>query len=200
MGISDSVRQVFAQFRSDPFAWEGFRALSGVLFFVAFVSVSIEYAAARHWSLGVLLTAASGALVVWLAIRAASFGRHHPISLFVLSLFVAVLLGSVVCAGISYILHLQGWAGYNAPQHATMETFRNLYLWTFLDMVPAVDVWKNFPVKSPVEPPMPSQRNPHPGLQDIHSWIRLCEHTPMVGHYTPSATPVRLNRRLTNRR
>ena len=149
MDISDSILKIFKKFRSDPLSTEIFGALAGALFLVALVSWSIEYAASRHWSLGVLLTAASGALAMWIAML--TFRGLQSISMVLVFFIMSVLLGAVVCAGISYILHTQGWASYNTPQQVTIETFRNYYLWTFLDMVPAVDIWKTIPVKSPVE-------------------------------------------------
>jgi hypothetical protein len=98
----------------------------------------------------VLLTAASGALAMWIAMR--TFRRLQSISMVLVFFIMSVLLGAVACGGISYILHTQGWASYNTPQQVTIETFRNYHLWIFLDMVPAVDIWKSFPVKSPVVP------------------------------------------------
>lgn len=152
MNILGSIRIVFEKLRSDPFATGIFGAMSGALFFVAFVSWAIEFAASRHWSLGVLLTVASGALVMWIASAVASSSVQHPISMVMIFFVMLVLLGAVVFAGISLILHNQGWASYDASQQVTITTFRNFYLWTFVDMVPAIDIWKTFPVKSPVEP------------------------------------------------
>jgi hypothetical protein len=152
MNILGSIRIVFKKLRSDPFATDIFRATSGVIFFVAFASWAIEYAASRHWSLGVLLTVASGVLVMWIAKQAASSSMQHPISMVMVFFLMLVLLGAVVFAGISLILHNQGWASYDVSQQVTITTFRNFYLWTFVDMVPAIDIWKTFPVKSPVEP------------------------------------------------
>jgi hypothetical protein len=152
MDIVDTIRKIFEKLRSDPLLTEIFGPLGGTLFFVALVSRLIEYAASRHWSLGVLLTAASGVLVAWIAIQAAPFRRQHPISIVLLFSFVMVFLGAVVCAGASYVLHVQGWASYGATQRVTMDSLRNYYLWTVLDMVPGLDIWKAIPVKSPVEP------------------------------------------------
>ncbi len=150
MGILDSIPKILKKLWSDPYSTEILSALSGAFFIVGLVSLSIEYAASRHWSLGVLLTAASGALAIWIAML--TFRGLQSISMVLVSFIMSVLLGAVACAGVSYILHTQGWASYKTPQQVTIETFRNYYLWTFLDMVPAIDIWKTIPVKSPVEP------------------------------------------------
>jgi ABC-type transport system involved in multi-copper enzyme maturation permease subunit len=150
MDSLDSIRKIFMEFRSDPHSRQIFGVLSGALFIVGLVSLSIEYLVSLHWSLGGLLTVASGGLAMWIA--RLTFRPHQSISMDLVFFFMSVLLGAVACSGISYILYTQGWASYNVPQEVTIETFRNYYLWTFLDMVPAIDIWKTFPVKSPVEP------------------------------------------------
>ena len=150
MDILDSIKAILRNLWSDPYSKEILGALSGAFFIVWLVSFSIEYAASRHWSLGLLLTAASGALAMWIAML--TFRGLQSISMVLVFFIMSVLLGAVTCGGISYILHTQGWASYNAPQQVTIEAFRNYYLWTFLDMVPAIEIWKTFPVKSPVEP------------------------------------------------
>lgn len=151
MDILDSIRRIFKKLWSDPYSKEIFGALSGALLIVAIVSLSIEKLVSLHWTLGALLTAASAALAMWIAKLTAASSRYS-ISMTVVFFIMSVLLGAVVCGGISYILHTQGWAGYNVPQQVRIDTFRNFYLWTFVDMVPAIDIWKTFPVKSPVEP------------------------------------------------
>ena len=150
MDIFDSTPRVLRKLRSDPYSKEIAGALSGTFFTVGLVSLSIEYAASRHWSLGLLLTAASGTLAMWIAMRI--FRGPRSIAMVLVFFILSVLLGTVACSGISYIFHAEGWASYNAPQGVTIETFRNYYLWTFIDMVPALDLWQTFPVKSPVEP------------------------------------------------
>ena len=150
MAISNSIRKLYQQFRSDPHSTEILGALSGAFFIGGIVSLSIEYAASRYWTLAMLLTAASGALAIWIAML--TLRGIQSISMVLVFFIISVLLGAVACAGISFILHTRGWARYNTPQQVTIETFRNYYLWTFLDMVPAIDIWKSIPVKSPVEP------------------------------------------------
>jgi hypothetical protein len=46
-----------------------------------------------------------------------------------------VFLGAVVCAGASYVLHVQGGASYGATQGVTMDSLRNYYLSTVLGTV-----------------------------------------------------------------
>jgi hypothetical protein len=99
-----------------------------------------------------LLTAASLALVRWLAIQAASFLQNHPISIVISFFILSVLGGAVVFAGVSFILYTQGWARYNVPQDAELDTFRNYYLWIFLDMIPGINVWSTVPIESPIRP------------------------------------------------
>ena len=146
----DSIQKILRKLWSDPFSGEILGALAGALFLVGFVSFLIEYAASRHWSLGLLLTAASAAFALWIAML--TFHALRSISMVLVFSVMLVLLGAVTCGGVSYILHGQGWASYDAPQRITMEAFRNFYLWTFLDMVPAIEIWKSFPVKPLVEP------------------------------------------------
>jgi hypothetical protein len=152
MDVLSSSRKIFEELRSDPLSTGILGALAGAFFLLALVSWSIEHAATRHWSLGMLLTAASLALVMWLAIQAASFDPKHPISIVIFFFILSVLGGSVVFSGISFILYTQGWARYGVPQDVELDTFRNYYLWIFLDMIPAINVWSTVPVESPIQP------------------------------------------------
>jgi hypothetical protein len=150
MDTLDSIPKLIKKLRADPHSAEIFGALSGAFFSVWLVSWLIQRATSTHWGLGVLLTLASGAIAIWIA--RLIFFVPQSISMVLVFFIVSVLLGAVTCASLSYILHTKGWATYNVPQQVTIETFRNYYLWTFLDMVPAINLWKTIPVKSPVEP------------------------------------------------
>lgn len=153
MDILESIRILFSKIRSDPHIGGIFSALAGALFVVWLVEISIEFATSVHWSLGASMTAVAGILLAWSAVKTASFRQDDSISIILVFFCFSVLLGAVVCSGFSYVLHLQGWAGYDgAPPEPSMQTFRRYYLWTFADMVPAINIWKTFPVPSPIAP------------------------------------------------
>ncbi len=145
----DQLPVLWEKLRADPYLKEIFGVLSGALMLTAFVSWSIEYAANLHWSLGLLVTLPAGVLAVWTTTLIASEVRS--VSLVFVFFVLSVLLGAIACAGISYVLNLQEWASYGAPRGATIETFRNFYLWTFLDMLPAIEIWEIFPVPPPLQ-------------------------------------------------
>lgn len=149
MDVLDASRSIFKDFRSDPYAGEIFGALSGTFIFVSIFCFSIEYATALHWSLALLLTAGVAALALWTGWLTVSV---ESLTMFLVFFVFSVLLAGTASAGISYLLYIQGWASYDTPSDVTVETFLKHYLWIFFDMLPAVDMWKTIPLKSPIEP------------------------------------------------
>ena len=153
MDILGSIRVLFEKIRTDPHIGGIFGALSGALFVVWLVEMSIELGTSLHWGLGASMTAVAGILLAWFAVKTASYREDDSISIILVYFCFSVLLGAVVCSGFSYVLQIQEWASYDdAPPQASMQTFRRYYLWTFADMVPAINIWKTFPVPSPIAP------------------------------------------------
>jgi len=54
--------------------------------------------------------------------------------------FLAVLLGALVTAWASFVLHQQGWAVYETPKEYSLGTFLDYYVYLFLEMIPALKI------------------------------------------------------------
>jgi len=156
MDVVNSILKLRSEIHSDPNFWKIFGALSGVFFVVWVIEESIEFVTPIHWGLGAFLTGAAGILLAWFASKIASLREQDTISIVVVLFCLSIFLGAVVCSGLSYVLHVQGWAAYEgAVSDEPMQTFRRFYLWTFMDMVPVINIWKTIPVRSPLLPTDP---------------------------------------------
>src|SRR5262245_28245590 len=111
--ILEAIPTLREKIRTDPFFQETLEALAGALMVAGLVGALIEFAASLHWSLAVLLALACAAFAIWFS-RLISQALTS-ISMVFVFLVLSVLLGAVACAGLSYVLHNEGWAIYTSP-------------------------------------------------------------------------------------
>jgi hypothetical protein len=105
-----------------------------------------------HWAAGLAVALIYAFLVyVFLRVLYRSVAeRESP--LLSAAFFLAAALTSIsVCAWLSFALHTHLGAPYRCSQPLSLEKFCDLYGWTFIDMIPVVEVWKTLHIANPVE-------------------------------------------------
>jgi hypothetical protein len=126
-----------------------------VVVFFLYVSVIgfIYKATATHWLLGLGLTLGYGAALA-LGIQdlrrkdSGELPAYKVLGIFILT----VLIGATVAASISQLLELVGWATYLPIRRHHLFEFHVFYLWSFLDMLPGLDISKSLGLTGPVQP------------------------------------------------
>jgi hypothetical protein len=81
-----------------------------------------------------------------------AFFEKFPTSVVItmFAIYVAAAISSF--AGISYLLMHQQIAIYEIRADYSIGTFADYYVWTFIDMLPSLDVWETLGVSSPAAP------------------------------------------------
>jgi glucan phosphoethanolaminetransferase (alkaline phosphatase superfamily) len=105
-----------------------------------------------HWALGLAVALVYAFLVyVFLRLLHRSVAERESPLLSAAFFLAAALTAISVCAWLSFALHTHLGAPYRCAQPLTIEKFCDLYGWTFIEMIPVVDVWKTLHITNPVE-------------------------------------------------
>ena len=65
-------------------------------------------------------------------------------------LALGLLTVAVVCAWVSFTLHAASPGSYSVPATYSPGTFVDLYMYTFLDLLPGIEVLKTLNLKPPI--------------------------------------------------
>lgn len=127
-------------------------AVVGAGFLVALIRLLLEFSSRVHWSLGAALATAFAGLAIWLTHQVKRSSQrnapHEVVAVLTLGLFTLAIVG----AWISFTLHVSGLASYVVPAKYSIGTFVDLYMYTFFDLLPGIEVWKTLSVQPPIEP------------------------------------------------
>lgn len=127
-------------------------AIAGAAMVALLIRLLLDLATKLHVVLGAVLAAAVAAGAVWL-IRYVKNSKHATDAAGVFAvLSLGLLTFAVAGAWLSYTLHIKDLAGYAVPPAFSPGTFVDLYMYTFLDLLPAIDVWDTLKVEPPIEP------------------------------------------------
>ena len=125
--------------------------IGGAALLAALIRLLLEFSSRVHWTLGAALAAAFAGLAVWLTYQVKrSSQRNAPyevVAVLALGLFTLAVVG----AWISFTFHVSGLGSYVVPGKYSIGTFVDLYMYTFLDLLPGIEVWKTLWVKPPIE-------------------------------------------------
>jgi hypothetical protein len=119
----------------------------------AFVRFAVQWAGSWHWSLGVVASIAMSGALLYLG-RQIDYGVFAgcPRWVSISAPMSKLTLIIVTFATISNALFVGGYVRYSIPA-VDVEGFVNLYCWHFIDMLPAIDVWKTIGSEEvPVKP------------------------------------------------
>jgi len=103
-----------------------------------------------HWILGLILALAFVVAAVWLA-RSLKQSARGPIEVLAV-LALAILAAAVVFAWVSFALQVGKPGAYSVPTSFSPGTFVDLYMITFLDLLPGIEVLKTLNLSPPVAP------------------------------------------------
>ena len=123
----------------------------GALGVYVLARMAVEFLAGVHVLLGGALALAFGMLAVWLARAAKRVRRLVPTTEILAGFLMSVLLAAFVGAWLSYVLHTRGLGAYRVPSAFSLGTFMDLYIFTFIGLVPGLGAWETLKVAAPIE-------------------------------------------------
>lgn len=134
---------------------ESIRDLFASVAGAAFVSIALRYslvfAAKAHWSVAALLALLLAIGGIWITLHVKHSSDHLPPSSVIPLLSLGLFTLAVVGAWVSYTLQSVNSNRYTVPPQVSVATFVDLYLYTFVDLLPAVNVWETLHVKSAIQ-------------------------------------------------
>lgn len=132
-------------------AFDAAKAIVGAGFMAIIISWLLHLVSQLHWVLGAVLAVLLSLTAVWLTgqVKRASSKAETIGVLGVLALGLMTL--ALVCAWISFTLHESGIGDYSVPAKYSPGTFFDLYMYTFLDLLPGIKVLKTLNLKLPIE-------------------------------------------------
>ncbi|HSR41517.1 MAG TPA: hypothetical protein VLL48_05090, partial [Longimicrobiales bacterium] len=103
--------------------------------------------------LGAIVAAACCGLV-WIALvqMRSREALKGPLRIAVAGILGAALVGALVAGWISFVLHGARIATYGAGPTARLSEFVGFYVWTFVDMIPALRITDTLDMSAPLEP------------------------------------------------
>jgi len=126
-------------------------AVVGAGILAGLIRLLLEFSSRVHWTFGAALAAAFTGLAVWLTYqvkRSSQYNApHEVVAVLALGLFTL----SVVGAWISFTLYVSGLGCYVVPAKYSITTFIDLYMYTFFNLLPGIEVWKTLGLEPPIE-------------------------------------------------
>lgn len=116
----------------------------------ALIRVLLDLASRLHWLVAAMLAFVFACAAVWLT-RQVKKATAANLSDVLAVLALGLLTLAVVGAWLSFTLYQTGLASYAVPPAVSIGSFVDLYMYTFLDLIPAIDVWGTLRVKPPIE-------------------------------------------------
>lgn len=127
-----------------------FKALTGAAVVAVVIRLLLEGASRLHWALGAILATAFAVVAVWLTYQVRHASRDADRTGVLSVLAVGLLTVAMVCAWVSFTLHAGGLGVYTVPSRYSAGTFVDLYMYTFLDLLPGIEALKTLNVKPPI--------------------------------------------------
>ena len=123
----------------------------GALGVYVLARVAVEFLAGFHVLLGGLLALAFAVLAVWLMRTGPRLYHALPVTEVLAGFLMGVLLAAFVGAWFSSVLHARGLAAYRVPAAFSIGTFMDLYVFTFIGLIPSLNAWETLKVSAPIE-------------------------------------------------
>ena len=111
----------------------------------------LEFVSRLHWALGALLATLLTVAAIWLTRQVKRASRDADSKGVLGVLVVGLFTIAVVGAWISFTLHESGIGSYSVPVRYSAGTFFDLYMYTFLDLLPGIEVLKTLHLKAAIE-------------------------------------------------
>jgi len=131
------------------------QGIAGVLIGATIIAVVIRWVLEfvseyLHWSVAALLALGLTIAAIWFTHQVKTSWSSSATSVIAI-LATGLLTVAVVGAWISFTLHVSHRASYVVPAKYTLGTFVDFYVYTFLDLLPGIEVWDTLSVKPPIE-------------------------------------------------
>lgn len=136
----------------NPSSREVLGALSGACFVAALLQWLLEWVSRFHWAAGAVVGAAAAAGVVWLSFMAKRGLGRTPTGYVTVALSFGTVSLAAIGGWVSFTLYSVGLADYAVKGAYSTDTFVRLYLYTLVDLLPAVGVWETLHIDPPAEP------------------------------------------------
>jgi hypothetical protein len=154
MSVPSAFRRAVEQIRVRARAIAGsLKAIYAGAFCALLCAFVLNLASSLHWGLGAAFAGLLVSFTVWLTylVGRNSDGVEAKNILAVLALSIFTV--SAVGAWISFTLYKTGLGDYSGvPAEYTPGSFFNLYVYTFLDLLPAIKTLETLHIKAPIEP------------------------------------------------
>lgn len=139
--------------RVDKFLGETGRTagvIAGAGVAAALIRLLLDLASRLHWFIAALLAFILACAAVWLTRQVKKARAAKPSDVLAV-LALGLLTLAVVGAWLSFTLYQTHLASYAVPAAVSIGTFLDLYMYTFFDLIPAIDVWETLHVTPPIE-------------------------------------------------